>query len=108
MTDATTSERSDGLDFTPLGIPRELKPAFQEYDIEKLDPDRDAFTVIERTLAHGSQEELHWLFTRYGAARLAEWLREAGWRLLPRERLLFWATYFQLTNLPQRKNIWPY
>lgn len=96
------------MKFTPNGIPRSLQFAFQEYDLEKLDPDEHAFTIIERTLAYGSRAELHWLFAQYGSARLAAWVAEVGWRLLPRRRRGFWASYFGLQNLPQRKGVWPY
>ncbi len=39
-----------GIEFIPLGIPRSLRPTFQEYNLERLDPDRDAFTVVEKVL----------------------------------------------------------
>jgi hypothetical protein len=70
-------------------IPATLRPFFQEYDFGKLDPERSAFTIIERTLAWGDRAELRWLFARYGRQRLAEWVRQAGWRCLPRRRFLF-------------------
>ena len=96
------------MEFTAKGIPTSLRPAFQEYDLEKLDPDEHAFTVIERTLAYGNRQELRWLFSRYGATRLAAWVREAGWRVLPRQRLALWTAYFDLRGLPRRRGIWPY
>ena len=94
--------------FSAKGIPVTLKPALQEYNIDELDPDEHAFTVIERTLAYGNRAELRWLFSRYGAENIAAWVREAGWRILPRRRLLFWSIYFDLGNLPERKGIWPH
>lgn len=60
------------LEFTPAGIPISLRPFFQEYELEKLDPETSAFTVIERTLAWGDLAELRWLFSRYGSGRIAE------------------------------------
>jgi hypothetical protein len=94
--------------YTARGIPLSLRPAFQEYDIEKLDPEEHAFTIIERALTWGNREETRWLFDRYGPERLAAWVRSAGWRRLPRYRLALWATYFDLPDLPERKGIWPY
>ncbi len=47
-------------------IPRTLAPFFQEYTFDKLDAERDAELVIERTLAWGNREELRWLFDCYG------------------------------------------
>lgn len=96
------------MEFTTRGIPRDLQFAFQEYDIEKLDPQQHAFTVIEWTLACGNREELRWLFDCYGAQRLVAWVRQTGWRRLSRRRLTFWTTYFNLYNLPKRKGIWPH
>jgi len=96
------------MQYTAKGIPRSLRPAFQEYDIEQLDPEEQAFTVIERALTWGNREETRWLFGRYGRERLADWVRSAGWRRLPRSRLSFWASYFDLQNLPKRGGIWPY
>jgi hypothetical protein len=56
---------------TARGIPRSLAPFFQEYDLDDLDPDRAAATVIERTLRYGNRAELRWLFTRYPEATIA-------------------------------------
>lgn len=89
-------------------IPRDLQFAFQEYDVDKLDIHEHAFTVIERTLAFGNRQELRWLFACYGAQRLADWVREWGWRLLPRRRLGLWMCYFDIQELPQRKGVWPH
>lgn len=96
------------MEFTTKGIPRSLRPAFQEYDLEQIDPEEDAFTVIERALTYGNREELAWLFSYYRRERLASWVRQWGWRRLPRHRLAFWTAYFDLEPLPQRRNIWPY
>lgn len=96
------------MELTAKGIPRDLRFAFQEYDIEKLDPEEHAFTVIERTLAYGNREELRWLFGRYDAQHLADWVQKWGWRTLPRRRLNFWASFFDLENLPQRRGVWPH
>jgi hypothetical protein len=92
--------------FTVKGVPLTLRPAFQEYVLEDLDPTEHDFSIIERTLAYGQREELRWLFRQYGATKLADWVREAGWRLLPQRRLSFWTTYFDLSELPQRGGVW--
>lgn len=96
------------MEFTEKGIPLSLKPVFQEYDIHQLDPERDAFTVIERTLARGKRDEVRWLFSCFDTAQLVAWMETYGWRALPRRRLAFWANYFQLHSLPERKNVWPH
>lgn len=96
------------MELTTTGMPRSLQFAFQEYDLEKLDLDQHAFTIIERTLAYGNRAEARWLFAQYGRERLAAWLREAGWRRLSRRRLTFWVSYFDLGQLPKRKGVWPH
>jgi hypothetical protein len=96
------------LRFTANGIPVSLKPFFQEYNLDDLDPAQDAFTIIERTLMYGSRSEIHWLFALYGRERLQEWMIRAGWRILPRRRIALWGAYFGLENLPKRKNAWPH
>ena len=98
----------DHLEQTPAGIPVSLRPVFQEYVLEDLDPERSAFTVIERTLAWGGLAELRWLFARYGRERLAEWVRQAGWRLLPRRRLKHWLCFFELSDYQRGERIWPH
>jgi hypothetical protein len=104
--------QEEELAFTPKGIPVSLRPCFQEYRLEELDPERDAFTIIERTLALGDRREVRWLFHRYGRERLIEWVRQAGWRLLSRRRFRLWANYFgiheHLSNLPRRRGVWPH
>jgi hypothetical protein len=94
------------MEFTAKGIPLSLYAAFQEYALEQLDPEDDAFSIMERALAYGRREEIRWLFGRYGTKALAKWVRDFGWRLLPRRRLLFWTTYFNLQDLPPRKGVW--
>ncbi len=96
------------MELTAKGIPVSLRPYFQEYTLEELDTAVDAFTIIERTLAHGSIDELRWLFQKYGREQLKEWVMKAGWRILPRRKLTLWTVYFDLENLPKRKNIWPH
>jgi hypothetical protein len=70
--------------------------------------ERSAFTVIERTLAWGDLPELRWLFARYGRERLAEWVRQAGWRCLPRRRLKYWLSFFGLSDRQRGERIWPH
>jgi hypothetical protein len=98
----------DQIELTPVGIPTSLRPFFQEYVLEEIDPEKSAFTVIERTLAWGDVPELRWLFARYGKDRLAEWVREAGWRFLPRRRLKYWTCFFELSETRSGERIWPH
>ena len=98
------SERAVGK--TRAGIPSSLRPLFQEYVLEELDPRQNAFLIIERTLAWGDVAELKWLFATYGRERLAEWVRTSGWYLLPRRRFLYWRHFFGLHDYQHRERIW--
>jgi hypothetical protein len=98
----------DALELTPSGIPVSLRPFFQEYVLENLDPERSAFTVIERTLAWGRMPELRWLFARYEQDRLAKWVRQFGWYRLSRQRLKYWRCFFEITDYRRGKRIWPH
>jgi len=94
---------------TPNGIPISLRPCFQEYTLEKLDPERDAFTIIERALARGCQPELRWLFARYGRERVCEWVQQSGSALLSRRRFRLWVNYLDVRDYRQRRRgVWPY
>ena len=90
-------------------IPATAAPFFQEYDFERLDPQRDADLVIERLLAYGNRDEIRWLLQRYGQARLRQWLSKAGSRRLPRRRYRLWCV---LLDAPESVHapapIWPY
>jgi hypothetical protein len=91
------------------GIPVSLRPCFQEYTLEKLDPERDAFTIIERTLALGCEPEIQWLFARYGQERVREWVRQAGMGRLSRRRFRLWVNYLDIRDYrPRRRGVWPY
>jgi len=96
------------LERTPAGIPVSLRPFFQEYNLEDLDPERSAFTVIERTLAWGDAPELRWLFAFYGSDRIAGWVRRSGWYCLPRRRLKYWLCFFGLDDYRRGERIWPH
>ena len=100
--------REHELERTPAGIPVSLRPFFQEYRLEDLDPDRSAFTVIERTLAWGDVHELRWLFGQYDRDRLAEWVRTSGWYLLPRRRFHYWRCFFDLKDYRHGERLWPH
>jgi hypothetical protein len=95
-------------ELTARGIPVSLRAFFQEYELESLDPDRSAFTVMERTLAWGDIAELRWLFGLYANQRLKGFVRKFGWRVLPRRRFKFWVCFFGLSAYEQGERIWPH
>lgn len=71
-------------------IPQSLAPFFQEYQLNDLDPETAAATVIERTLQFGSRAEIRWLFTQYSCGRIAAWVKAQGAERLPEPHLTFW------------------
>jgi hypothetical protein len=97
---------------SPTGIPTSLRPCFQEYDFEQLNPAQHADLIIERTLAYGNRAELRWLFSQYGRPRLVEWVRSLGARRLPWRRYNLWCVLLGLPPArrlrPEGTRIWPY
>lgn len=79
-------------------IPETLAPFFQEYNFANLNAERDVALVIERTLAFGNREELRWLFTRYGSARIRDWIQYDGARRLPLRAFLAWQTILEIPS----------
>ena len=93
---------------TPRGIPVNLRPYFQEYILEDLDPVRDSFTVIERTLAWGDIAKLRWLFRLFGIERLRHWIQQYGWYGLPRRRLKLFLCVLNLRDYRRGERKWPH
>jgi len=81
---------------TERGIPRSLKPFFQEYVLDELDPERDRSTIIERTLRYGNRAELRWLFGQYHEGTIADWVRRWGRYALPEPHLAFWKLLLEV------------
>jgi hypothetical protein len=71
-------------------VPPSLAPFFQEHDIARLNPERDAFTIIERTLQFGNRSELRWLFKTYSRNQITDWVRRFGKDRLPQPHRTFW------------------
>jgi hypothetical protein len=99
---------TSALAFTSTGIPITLRPHFQEYTLEDLDPQRHAALIIERALAWGNLPELRWLFQRYPREQLAEWVRASGWYSLPRRRLKYWLCFFEISDYRRGERLWPH
>jgi hypothetical protein len=87
-------------------IPISLKPFFQDVEFESLDPERNASTIIERTLSDGNVEEIRWLFAHYGKERIAAWVRERGARRLPRDLCTLWHLLLGLGPAPTKVSLW--
>ena len=72
-------------------IPASLAPFFQEYNLEHLNPERSAATIIERTLQFGNREEIRWLFSFYSRQSIRDWVWRWGGMALPEPHLTFWS-----------------
>ena len=98
------------LALTPRGIPVSLRAFFQDYTLEEVDPETDAFTVIERTLSRGNRQELAWLFQRYPREQVIEVVREAGWWRIPRRRFPYWLNVLGITEYRRSdyQRLWPH
>lgn len=98
------------LPLTSHGLPLSLQPFFQDYTLEDIDPEADAFTVIERTLAWGDRQELAWLFRRYSREQVAAMVGEAGWWRLPRPRFYYWLNVLKITEYRRSdyQRLWPH
>ncbi len=108
MNEKPTPILDQPLEFTEKGIPISLRPFFQEYVLENLDPDLHAFTVMERALAWGDFAELRWLFGAYPRSMLRAYVEQYGWRGLPLLSFNYWANYFDV-EIPERgERIWPH
>ncbi len=77
-------------------IPSSLAPFFQEYDLNKLDLERSAGTIIERTLQYGNREEILWLFHTYKQQRIRVWVAQWGNIALPEPHRTFWSLILDL------------
>lgn len=77
-------------------IPISLKPFFQEYDISKLTPETDSFTIIERVLQFGNRQEIKWMFDTYSQEKIFLWLTQYGDERLPQPHLNFWKLVLEL------------
>jgi hypothetical protein len=98
------------LALTPRGIPLSLRPFFQDYTLENVDPEADAFTVIERTLSWGNRRELAWLFRCYPREQVIEMVRQAGWWRIPRRRFHYWLNVLGITEYRRSdyQRLWPH
>jgi hypothetical protein len=80
-------------------------PLLQEYDLEQLDLERHAVTIIERTLEHGNQAEVRWLLCTYGVDRVREVIRSRGARQLTPRAFAFWRLVLDVTAW--QRHPWP-
>lgn len=79
-------------------IPLSLAPFFQEYDLAKLNLQKDSHTIIERALQFGNRMEIKWLFTTYPQEQIASWVRQFGKDKLPQPHRAFWKIVLDIAE----------
>ena len=79
-------------------IPQSLAPFFQEYDITKLTPEKDAHTIIERVLQFGNRAEIKWLFGVYAQEQVSAWVKNFGKDKLPQPHRRFWEIVLEIRS----------
>lgn len=57
-------------------LPQFLQPLFWEFDLQKLDLERNKWGIIERIINHGGLAEFKWLFSVYSVGEIREHLVE--------------------------------
>jgi hypothetical protein len=77
-------------------IPDTLAPFFQEYDVDKLDPQTAASLIIERTLQFGNRLEIHWLFGQYSRTQITDWFKKYAKERLPHPHRAFWQIMLEV------------
>ena len=80
------------------GLPKASAWLFPEYEFARINPDEYAGVVIERVLDRGSWAEVNWLFDFYGEARITEWVRRHGFRLLAPRSFALWRLNLGVTD----------
>ena len=80
----------NGVTLAPHGLPMSIAGLFPEYRFESMDAETHESVITERVLERGTWPELRWLFDRYGENRIADWLRQHGFRLLSRRSFALW------------------
>ena len=81
-----------------LPIPSTLAPFFQEYNLEKLNPQKDSHTIIERVLQFGNRAEIKWLFTVYSTEQITAWVKHFGKDKLPQPHRTFWQVVLDVSK----------
>ena len=78
--------------------PKHSQTLFPEYDARKLNPYRDRRLIMGRVLDRGDRRELAWIFKRYPAPEIRNFLVTDGPRLLSPKSQNFWSLYFKVPS----------
>lgn len=77
-------------------IPASLHGFFWDVDPTKVDPDRDAFFVIERLLEHGNDGAIEWVMRYYSDDQRLDVIRQS--RRISRKTARLWQNYYGLSD----------
>lgn len=93
-----------------------LKPIFWDLDVEKLDPQKHSYQIIDRILEWGNTPQVHWMFKTYSKKEIVDVVKNS--RQLSPKSANFWANYYDIPKdevrclnkrfMAIRKSIWPY
>jgi hypothetical protein len=79
-----------------MRLPESLSNLFANYVFSSLDSEQHASLVIKTVLAHGTWEQIMWLFDFYGRDRVAQIFRDDyfGMKTLPKPTRRLWELVF--------------
>jgi hypothetical protein len=84
------SESAEWTAQQTLKLPADADWLFPEYAFESMNLQDHRGVIIERVLERGSWKQVRWLFATYGEAKVAEWVRQHGFRLLSKRSFALW------------------
>lgn len=80
-------------------VPADMEWLFPEYAFEDVDTQTHQGVIIERVLERGSWEQVRWLFRTYSEERVADWVRQHGFRLLSKRSFAFWRLVLNISEI---------
>ena len=90
-----------------MRLPASMERLFSNYSIESLDLHRHRDLIIRTVLAHGTWDEIKWLFEHYGEIVVGDVFRRDyhGLRTLPKPTLRLWETRF-IDHTEHESDLW--
>jgi uncharacterized protein DUF6922 len=86
------------VEIAPNQLPRTSAWLFPEYDFSQMNPVDYEGVILERILERGTWAEVNWLFDSYGERKIAEWVREHGFRLLSPRSFALWRLVLKVRD----------
>lgn len=80
-------------------VPNSVRLLLHDYALpSRLDAAVWERLIVERVMERGNWEAMRWLLAQFGRARLSQYLRERGHRVLPPRELRFWSLVTGIPN----------